>query len=210
MKLSRLFSGVFLYIALGLMMLALFLVMAKPGTPPVLLSPAQDAQDQVVEMMDALCQGDFSAVEQHLLGNPSLGVDRELTDNASALIWDAFVASFSYELSGDCYATDTGVAQDVTLTYLDIPSVTAGLAQRSEKHLAQLQQEATHTSDIYDENGNFHNHLVLQVFDTAVREALQEDSKLTSCTFTLQLVQRDGQWYVIANSDFIDAISGGM
>ena len=210
MKLSRFFSGLFLYTALGLIMLALFLVMAKPGASPTLLSPAQDAQNQVVQMMDALCRGDFPAVEQYILGNPSLGVDHEPADTASALIWDAFVDSFSYELSGECYATDTGVAQDVTLTYLDIPAVTEGLAQRSEKHLAKLQKEATHTSEIYDENGNYHSDLVLKVFNAAVAEALQENSSLTSSTFTLQLVQRDNQWYIISNNEFINAISGGL
>ena len=210
MKLSRFFSGLFLYLALGLMVLALFLVMAKPGASPVLLSPGQEAQDQVTVMMDALCQGDFAKVEQCFQGNPSLGIDREPEDDAAAVIWDAFIGSFSYELSGSCYATDTGVAQDVTLTYLDIPSVTANLAQRSEIHLTRLQQEATQTSEIYDESGNFRTDLVLQVLQTVVQEALKEDAQLTSTTFTLQLVQQDGQWYILSNSDFIRAISGGM
>ena len=210
MKRSRFFSGFFLLLALGLMALALVLVMATPGTTPTLLSPAQEAQDQVVAAMDALCQGDFPAVEQLLLGNPTLGADREPADAASALIWKAFIGSFSYELSGDCYATDTGVAQDVTLTYLDIPSVTANLAQRSEKHLARLQKQATHTYEIYDENGNFRTDVVQQVLNTVVQEAIREDATYTSTTFTLQLVMRDGQWYIISNSDFIRAISGGM
>ena len=210
MKLSRFFSGLFLYAGLGLMILALFLVMSKPGASPVLLSSAQDAQGQVVQMMDALCLGDFSTVEQHLLGQPDLGIDREPSDPAGALIWNAFVDSFSYELAGDCYATDTGVAQDVTLFYLDIPSVTAGLSQRSEQELARLQKEAQHTSEIYDETGNFRNDLVLKVFNKAVKDALAEDAVVTSSTFTLQLVQQDDQWYIISNSDFIDAISGGM
>lgn len=210
MKLSRFFSGLFLYAAFGLIMLALFLIMAKPGTTPTLLSPAQDAQDQVVQMMDALCQGDFSTVEHYILGNPSLGVDREPADAASALIWNAFVGSFSYELSGDCYATNTGVAQDVTLTYLDIPAVTQELAQLSEKHLTKLQQEATHTSEIYDENGNYRSDLINKVLSAAVAESLQENSSFTSSTFTLQLVQRDDQWYIISNNDLISAISGGM
>ncbi len=210
MKLSRFFSGFFLSIALGLMGVALIVVMATPGTTPTLLSPAQEAQDQVVEMMDALCQGDFSAAGQYLLGSPNLGADREPDSAAGALIWDAFVDSLSYELSGDCYATDTGVAQNVTLTYLDIPAVTANLAQRSEKHLTRLQKEATHTSEIYDEDGNFRSDVVLQVLNTAVQEALQEDGNLTACTFTLQLVKRDGRWYILSNSDLIHAISGGM
>jgi hypothetical protein len=107
MRLSRFFSGLFLYIALGLMLVALFVAMAEPGTSPTLLSPAHEAQALVTEAMDTLCRGDFSAVEQYLLDNPSLGVDREPEDAAGALIWEAFVRSLSYQLSGDCYATDT-------------------------------------------------------------------------------------------------------
>ena len=102
------------------------------------------------------------------------------------------------------------MAQDVTLTYLDISSVTANLAQRSESHLEKLQQEATHTSQLYDESGNFLQEVVLRVLNTAVAEALQEDAQRTTCTFTLQLVNRNGQWYIVPNSDFISAISGGI
>lgn len=210
MKFSRYISGLFLYISLALMGLALVLVMSQPGTPPTLLSPAHEAQDRVTEMMDTLCQGDFTATEQYLLGNPSLGADREPADAAGALVWEAFTHSFSYTLSGDCYATNTGVAQDVTLTYLDIPAVTANLAQRSEKHLAKMQEEATYITEIYDDAGNYRTDVVLQVLNKAVEEALKEDVAYTASTFTLQLENRDGQWYVIPNSDFIRAISGGM
>ena len=210
MKLSRFFSGLFLSCALAMMGLALVLVLSQPGTTPTLLSPAEEAQDQVVAAMDALCAGDFSAVEQYLLGQPSLGADQEPQSAAGALVWDAFLDSFSYELSGKCYATDTGVAQDITLTYLSIPSVTANLAQRSETHLTRLQKEATHASQVYDDDGNFRQDVVQQVLHTVVQEALKEDAQYTTCTFTLQLVCRDGQWYVRPNSDFISAISGNL
>ena len=51
---------------------------------------------------------------------------------------------------------------------------------------------------------------MLQVLNKAVEEALKEDVAYTASTFTLQLENRDGQWYIIPNSDFIRAISGGM
>lgn len=210
MKLSRFFSGFFLVVAMGLIGVALVVVMAAPGTPPTLLSPADEAQEQVVQMMDALCQGDFSSAGQYILGNPSFGADREPDSATGAVIWDAFVDSLSYELSGECYATDTGVAQNVVFTYLDITSVTDSLAPRSEKHLTRLQEQATHTSEIYDENGNFHSELVMQVLETVVQEALQEDAQFTTCTFTLQLVKQDDRWYILSNNDLIHAISGGM
>ena len=210
MKISRFFSGFFLYLALGLMLLAILLVMAMPGATPTLATPVQEAQDQVSAAMDAICRGAFSDAEQYLLGNPHLGADRELSDPAAAMIWDAFLDSLSYQLSGACYATDTGVAQDITLTYLDIPSVTANLAARSEAHLTRLQAQATHTSQLYDDAGNYRQDVVLQVLRTAVSEALKEDAKQTSDTFTLQLVYREGQWHVVPNSDFIHAISGGI
>ena len=210
MNFSRFFSGLFLTLGLGLMILALMLTMALPGAKPTLLSPAADAQNQVISAMDAICRKDFSAAEQYLLGQPSLGVDREPADAAGAMIWEAFLESLSYELKGDCYATDTGVAQDIAFTCLDIPSVTEGLAQRTEETLTKLRQEATHASEIYDDSGNYHQHLVQDVLNASVRDALKEDSKTTTVTFSLQLVNRDGQWYIVPNSDFISAISGGM
>ena len=210
MKFSRFFSGFFMVLGIGLMCLALVLVMGQPGAKPSLMTTAPEAQAQVAAAMDAICQGDYAAAEPYLLGQPKLGADRDPADAAAALIWDAFLDSLSYQLTGACYATDTGVAQDVTLTYLDISSVTANLAQRSESHLEKLQQEATHTSQLYDESGNFLQEVVLQVLNTAVTEALQEDAQRTTCTFTLQLVNRNGQWYIVPNSDFISAISGGI
>lgn len=210
MKLSRFFSGLFLALGLGLMFFAICIVMGQPGTQPTLIGSTQAPRDQVVAAMDAICSGSFSDAEQYLLGQPSLGVDREPEDPSAAMIWNAFVQSLSYELSGECYATDTGVAQDITLTCLDITSVTANLAQRSEKHLERLQKEANHISEIYDDDGNYRQDVVMKVLSTVVKEALKEDAQYTTCTFTLQLVSRDGKWYIRPNSDFISALSGGM
>jgi hypothetical protein len=210
MKYSRFFSGLFLSIALILMVAAFFMSMALPGTKPTLVSSAQEAQDRVVAAMDAICQGDFSAAEPYLLGQPSLGADRKPEELAGQLIWADFLKSLSYQLSGECYATDTGVAQDISLTYLDISSVTANLAQRGEQQLTQLQQEADHTSQIYDENGEYRQDVVERVLRTSVLEALKEDAKTITAAFTLQLVNRNGQWYIVPNSDFISALSGGI
>ncbi len=210
MKISRFFSGFFLFLAIGLMITALFVAMYFPGSKPTLVSPPQEAQNRVIAAMDAICQGDYASAEPYLLGQPSLGADRQPEDAAGQLIWRDFLRSLSYELSGECYATDTGVAQDISLTYLDISSVTANLAQRSERLLTQLQQEATHTSQVYDDNGDYRQDVVQRVLQAAVLEALNADAKNTTVTFTLQLVYRDGQWYIVPNSDFIHALSGGI
>lgn len=210
MKYSRFFSGLFLSFALILMVAAFFMAMALPGTKPTLVEAADEAQDRVVAAMDAICQGDFAAAEPYLLGQPSLGADRTPEELAGRLIWSDFLESLSYQLSGECYATDTGVAQDISLTYLDISSVTANLAQRGERQLTQLQQEATHTSQIYDENGEYRQDVVERVLHTSVLEALREDAKTITATFTLQMVNRNGQWYIVPNADFISALSGGI
>lgn len=210
MKISRFLSGIFLYLAIGLMVTALFVAMYFPGAKPTLVSPPQEAEDRVVAAMDAICQGDYAAAEPYLLGQPSLGADRKPEDLAGQLIWRDFLQSLSYELSGECYATDTGVAQDISLTYLDISTVTANLAQRSERLLTQLQQEASHTSQVYDENGEYRQDVVERVLRTAVLEALNEDARNTTVAITLQLVNRNGEWFIVPNSDFIHALSGGI
>ena len=40
--------------------------------------------------------------------------------------------------------------------------------------------------------------------------ALKEDAKQTSVELTLNLIYRNKQWWVVSNSQLINAISGGI
>lgn len=209
-KITNIFSGIFAVLALTVAAFAVYLCFDRVDASPVLLTPPENAQGQAVRFLDAVCQGSYSDGEALLLGEPALGVDRPADEAVSVLVWDAFVESLSYELIGECYVTDSGVAQDVELTCLDIDATMIRLRQRSQAILAQLRQRAEDVSDLYDRDNNYREDVVMQVVYDAAQEALQEDAKTLTTTLTLNMIYLDDQWWIVPDDGLIRAISGGM
>lgn len=177
---------------------------------PVLLAPVEEAEAQAQALMDAVARGDYATAEKLILGNPKLGVDRDPADAVGVMIWNAFVESYSYEMVGDSFATDSGIAQNVKVSYLDIGSVTKNLRERSQILLEARVAEAEDVDEIYDENNEYKEEFVMEVLKDAVTDALKEDAQMTGAEFTLNLVYRDGNWVVVSDSALLAAISGNV
>lgn len=210
MKNFRVFSAVFVFLFLQIAAVALLICFSPISRQPILLTPSQEASLRTEAMLDAVCQGDYAAAEDFLLGQPSLGVDRPAAEEAGVLFWDAFVESLSYELQGPCFATDSGLAQSVSITYLDIDATASSLRQRSEGLLEELVSNSENTDDIYDENNNYREDVVMQVLRTAVENALAEDAAYQTVTVTVNMIHRDGQWWIVPDDALLGAISGGI
>ena len=175
---------------------------------PVLLSPVEEAEAQAVALMDAIAAGDYETAGTLILGNPKLGVDRDPADTVGIMIWDAFVESYSYEMVGESFATDSGIAQNVKVSYLKISSVTKNLRERSQALLEERVAQAEDVDEIYDENNDYKEAFVMEVLKDAVVDALAEDAEMTGAEFTINLVYRDGNWVVVSDSALLAAISG--
>jgi hypothetical protein len=197
-------------IGLGAVAAAVFLSMEFVNAKPLLLTPPDEARSKVIMLMDAVAEGDYEEASQSIYGTPDLGVGREAADHVGILIWDAFEGSVTYELLGECYTTDQGLAQDVTITCLDIASVTTNLKERSQTLLEQRVAEAADVSEIYDENNDYREDFVMQVLYDSTVDALAQDARTTTKQVTLSLVYDDGQWWVMPESQLLDAISGGL
>ena len=201
-----------LYGILGAAVLSagLYLSFAYMHASPVLVEQPQAAIEQAETMLEAVCREDMAKAGSIMYGKPSLGVDRDPADAVGNLLWDAFIDSMEYELLGQCYATDSGVALDVRITALDRDSVTASLRERSQVKLEQRVAAAKDADDVYDENGDYREDFVMQVlYDSAV-DALNQDARLVTKEITMSLVYDDGQWWVMPESQLLDAISGGI
>ena len=207
---KKLLSLIFVVIGICAAVAAVNLGLSNKNADPVLLTPPAEAKQQVVGMMDAVCAGDFAGASTYMLGQPDLGVDREATDPVGALIWDAFCDSMSYELVGDCYGTEAGLAQDVTISWLDITSVTAVLKERSLALLEQRVDEAEELDDVYDENFQYREDFVMDVLYDAAAAALKEDAATMTTNVTVNVVYQNGGWWIVADRNLLDAISGGI
>jgi len=207
---KKLLSLIFAIIGVAAALLAVNLSLSNKDADPVLLAPPEEATHQVVGLMDAVCAGDFAAASTYLQGQPDLGVNREATDPVGVLIWDALCDSMSYELVGECYATEDGLAQNLTISYMDITSVTATLKERSQTLLEQRVEEAENLDDVYDEKLQYREDFVMDVLYDAATDALAEDATTTTTELTVNMIYQNETWWIIADNNLLDAISGGV
>lgn len=210
MSIKNYFSGLFAALGLLLAAGAVTASLCSLNASPMLLRTPSAAVRTAEAMMDAVCEGDYAAAGQMMYGSPDLGADRDAADAVGVLIWESFVGSLSYELVGNCYATDSGVAVDVKLTGLNIGSVTANLGERSMAMLEKQVAEAEDVSEIYDENNEYREDFVMDVLCDAAAEALENDAEQSQWEFTLNLVFHQGQWLIMPEQPVIHAISGGI
>ena len=197
-------------IGLGAAAAAIFLSLNFWDAKPMLLTPPDVARSKVIMMMNAVSEGNYEEASQVIYGTPDLRVNQETGDAVGVMVWEALKGSVTYELVGDCYTTEQGLAQELSLTCMDVSSVTANLKERSQVLLEQRVAEAEDISEIYDENGKYREDLVMAVLQDAIRDALVEDAKTMTVNLTVNLSYQDGQWWVVADEALYHGISGGM
>lgn len=191
--------------ALAVTLTALFL-----HAQPLLLKTPEAAIQTADAFMTAVCDGNFDSAQKLLYGSPELGADRAPADTAGVLIWDAFLDSTDYSLAGDCYTVDSGLAIDVLFVSMDMSSVTEKLGQRAETLLARKVSQAEDVSDIYDEDNNYREELVMEVLETVTEQAIREDSRYSEQRITLKLTCQDGQWWVQPEQQLLNVLFGGI
>ena len=207
---KKFLSLIFAVIGIAAAIAAVNLGLSNKEADPVLLLPPEEAKHQVTGMMDAVCSGDYNTASTYLKGQPDLGVDRDPSDPVGVLIWEAFCDSMSYELVGDCYATEEGLAQNLTIRCMDITSVTAVLKDRSQALMQQRIDEAESFDEVYDENLQYREDFVLDVLYDAAELAVKEDAKTITTELTVNMIYQNDKWQIIADRNLLDAISGGI
>lgn len=208
--LAWILSAALLLVGIAAGALAIHIGMHYPGQKPILLTKPEAAIRQVSGMMEAICDGDYDKASTYLLGTPRLGVAEPPESPLGILLWNAFLDSTEFALVGDCYTTDVGLAQNVSFTYLDSASVTANLRERSQTLLNQRVEEAEDVSEIYDENNEYRESVVMEALQEAVKAALQEDAETVTVSLTVNLKYQNGTWWVVVDNALLDAFSGGI
>lgn len=188
----------------------IFLSLCFRNSKPMLLKRSDAAQARVAGMMDAVCAADYTTVGQQMYGTPSFGPEREAAEKVSALYWTAFSESMSYELVGECYAEEDYIAQKVRITCLDFDSITENLRTRFQTLLEQRIAKAQSTSEIYDENNNYREDMVMELLYQAAQECLREDADMVTEEIVVKLTYEQGQWWIIPEKELLTAITGGI
>jgi len=207
---KKIMSGLCTLLAAVVTAAVLWIAVNCRDAAPVLYEVPEDVTARGSELMEALCAGEFSRAEALLHGRPALGADREPGDALGAMVWEAYVRSLDYELVGQPYATDTGIAQNVKLISLELPSATENLGSRAQQLLQQAVDGAEDVSELYDETNGYRQELVMEILYQAAAQVLEEDVRYTYQIFPLQLIFGDGNWEIAADEHLLRAVSGGL
>jgi len=210
MGVRKFFAAVFA--ALGCLVMAgsIVLCLASLRAPVRMKEVPQGAQSCTEKLVQSLNNGEYAAAGECIYGQPDLGMEGQPANEAGALIWKAFEESLSVTLKGECYATDGGIFQDITVTSLETASVAEKLQTRAHALLSAKVEQAQDMEELYDEENNFREELVNSVLLEAVEQAIAEDARVVTRDVTLNLICRDGQWWVVADQQLLQAISGGL
>lgn len=207
---KKFMAAIFALLAVSLAVVGVWLSFDNMNAEPILLEAPEAARKLTVSVMDALCAGEYGQVSQMLYGQPELGMDQEAADPVGLLFHEAYEKSLSYRVTRDCYATNRGVAMDVQVSGLDITGLTAMLRQKSQQLLEQRVAEAEDISEVYDENNEYREDVVMAVLYDAAEQILAGETASISWDLTLECVYENGQWWIVPEEMLLEVIGCGI
>lgn len=188
---------------------ALMVCLAWREAEPVMARYPQEAEQCVSDMMQALDSGDFHQASQYLYGTPTLGPGLEAGDIVAARLWDSFADSLRCTPQGRCYATPERLAQNITVTSLDIGQVLQAIKTTAPRLLEQQVARAEDMSEVYADDNTYRQDFLLDVMLSAANAALTE-TPIRERSLTVHLQYRDRQWWVLPEQTLLEAVSGGI
>lgn len=208
MKIAKFFSAIFGVLGAVVMVFSIVLCLFSLNREPMIREMPEGAVECSEKLMEAFAAGDYAAASQVLYGQPQLGEGWAPEDAAGKQIQEKYLESLDYTFRGDCYATDFGICRDVSVTYLQVSSITDAVSRHAHALMTARVEAAETMEELYDESGNFREELVSQVLNQAVELAVAEGQSVT-VDMTLTLIHRDGQWWAAPNEALLTAMASG-
>ena len=180
-----------LWLSAGLMLSLLALLVVFRGlsgtvavTDPEELPKAADA------VLSSIHTGDWATLSQLVSGSPMLSPETGAADSAEAVIWAAYCGGLQWTCADDFTVQGPCVALRVTVNCLDIPGVTAAMAE-SMKSAAPTGSE-TQT----------------QILKLAAEQILDSNAPRKEQEITLNFLREKGQWKLVPDRALQALLSG--
>ena len=210
MKIAKFFAGIFGALGTVLLVGSIGLCLFSLNAPVRMEEIPEGAAACSETFAQAVSGKDFAEMQACIYGQPELGLSGEPADELSRLVWDVVQLNLEFSWNGECYMEDTVFCRDASVSYLDVSGMMANLQGRAHTLLTQRVEAATDMDELYDETGEFRQDLVDQVLKAAMTQCIMEDARRVTADVTVQLVNRDGRWWIIPDGALVTALSGGL
>lgn len=209
MKISKLASALFAVVGTVLLVGSIAASLVALSSPTKAVKPTQEAKACAQEALNALNHGDFAAAAAYFYEKPSLGLDREPATTEGKEMWNAYRSSIAVTADGGCFGEGMNIYQTAQVTHMDIGQTLSQLESRASGLLQQKLDSAEDPAALLDENGEVPQILRDEIRTQAFREAL-EDAKTVTTQITFQLIEQDGQWWILPDQALLGILSGGL
>lgn len=209
MRISKLASAVFAVAGTVLLIGSVVMSFVALGRPTTAVEPTREANDVAQSVLSALDHGDLSKVGTYFYGAPALGLDREPATAEGKQIWNAYRDSITVTADEGCSAEGTTIYQTAQVTALDISEALSRLDEEAAALLRKRLETAEDPAALPDENGEVPQTLKDELRAQALTQVLA-DAKTVTTRITFQLMEQDGQWWVLPDQAMLDVLSGAV
>jgi len=199
------------FVAVSAVLLLFLLISRNVGAPAKSLTGTDDPQITITEFFNAVHDRDFETADK-LLGNCTLvNTDMKQQSEVSQKLFDALCSSISVSLVGDCRIDGLNASQNVRVTFFDISSSAPQLNTIVKEQIDIMLAEVDVASELYDENNEYRQDVVMSVFDKAVAIMLENaDDYYITKEFTIELFHDESGWNIKPSDELLACMTGGM
>lgn len=188
---------------------AMLLCAVGLNTGTVHAKPDGDPAEVAEQFLNALAEGDYETAYANLRDYTSLGLETPPETEAGAELYKALVASYDYEMQGECRVDKLDAVQKVRFTYLDLTGIGDELESKTMEELEAIVKERSR-AEIYDENDQYRPEIANEAYLRAVKDVMGNAQQYYTATeIELALTYSDGRWQVIMNPGLLKALGGG-
>ncbi len=186
-------------------LISIFAVSSKP----VIMSEGADPSGKAEEFLSLVLSGEYSEAEKLMVGDSELGLGSKPQDNLGAMLYEALQNSFSYEVKSECVSDSINASQSFTVTYLDLPSLTALQQEATSARLAQYVEAAIRAEEVLAEDGNYLPEVAMRALEEVTAELLTNvEDHYVSKDITINMQYISGEWKIMADNSLFAILSG--
>lgn len=175
---------------------------------PQIMESTTTPEDTVNAYFSHLCAGEFAEADSYLTAEV-MTLDAAPAGEVGALLYNAMWENFSYSCAAPAAVSGLKATQTVTVTYLDIPALTALQRTHMRAALEQLAKGSENPDALLDEEGYYNTEISLQALSIVTARLLEDPSRfLVTEDLTLELQYQNSEWKIISNDALYTALSG--
>ena len=178
------------------------------NTVPRLMEASATPEETVNAFFSHISAREFEEANGYL-SSETMTLSTTPDSDVGKLLYDALWDTFSYSCIGSSAANGLSAVQTVTVTYLDIPAVTAMQRNHMLSELEQLAEASEDPDALLDDDGYYNTEISLEALANVTADLLEDpDRFMATKVLSLGLEYVNYEWKIIADEDLYQVLSG--